>query len=335
MVTSTSISRSCWFVLVRAGSCGRRAAKRRAGWSGSVGQNRSAGLTTTGPGYVTSGYRVKPASHSALRRCSPRSGLGRSRAISPPCDDAVREADWGGAGPSVIVRRRTGRSCRRTASTGSLIGHGDGGGIGLGCLVRILVVVIVVVLVILIVVFVVAVVFIIVVFVVEIDLFSVVVVSIVFVVSVFVVSVVVAVLEVVVLQVFFQSLPRDLFLQLLVGVGVLPALITDRFILVIGVRRLVGVVVMATIGRGHGLEHRVLGCVAGHLGDRRLFGLALLGPPAPPAAARLRFATGRRCRVDGIGVQHDPAAAAVRTRRRERLDQPGSEPLAGQLDQPQ
>src|SRR5271155_3393022 len=216
MVTSSSSSGS-------AGSCGRRAAKRCAAWSGSVGQNRSAGLTTTGPGYVTSGYRVKTASHSALRRPSPRSGLERSRAISPPCDDAVREADWGGAGPSVIVRRRTGRSCRRTASTGSLIGHGDGGGIGLGCLVRVLVVVIVVVLVILIVVFVVAVVFVIVVevvfivevFVVEIDLFGVVVVSIVFVVSVFVVSVVVAVLEVVVLQVFFQSLPRDLFLQLL------------------------------------------------------------------------------------------------------------------------
>src|SRR5271156_2318757 len=135
MVTSSSSSGS-------AGSCGRRAAKRCAAWSGSVGQNRSAGLTTTGPGYVTSGYRVKPASHSALRRCSPRSGLGRSRAISPPCDDAVREADWGGAGPLVLVGRRTGRSCRGPASAGSLIRRGDGGDAGLACLVRVLVLVV-------------------------------------------------------------------------------------------------------------------------------------------------------------------------------------------------
>ena len=34
-------------------------------------------------------------------------------------------------------------------------------------------------------------------------------------------------------------------------------------------------------------------------------------------------------------MQRDPAAAAVRTRRGERLDQPGSEPLAGELHQPQ
>ena len=76
------------------------------------------------------------------------------------------------------------------------------------------------------------------------------------------------------------------------------------------------------------------GRMGGHLGHRRFLGLALLGAPAPPAAG-LGFAAGRRRGVDGIGVQHDAAAAAVRTGRGEGLDQPGPEPLASQLHQSQ
>src|ERR1700722_4185743 len=185
MVTSTSISGSAgsyWFV--RASR-----SQRCAGWSGSVGKvlvplGRPAGLTTTGQGYVTSGYRVKPAI-------------------------------------LFLVGRRTGRSCRRPASTGSLIGRGDDGDVGLGCLVRVLVVFVVfVVLVILIVIVVVAVVFFVVevvfiveVFVVEIDLFGFFFAVVFFVVSIVLVVSVVAVSEVVVVQVFFRHLQRDLLLQ--------------------------------------------------------------------------------------------------------------------------
>ena len=114
-----------------------------------------------------------------------------------------------------------------------------------------------------------------------------------------------------------------MLLDLSIGLGVFPVLLADRFIRILGGRRLVsvvGVVVMATVDCGHCLEHRMLaGRMGGHLGHLGLVGLALLGAPAP-LAARLGFATGRRRGVDGISVQRYSAAAAVRTRRRERLD---------------
>ena len=116
-----------------------------------------------------------------------------------------------------------------------------------------------------------------------------------------IVVVVVTVVEVVVLQVFFGRLPRDLLLQLLVGFGVVAVVLADRFIVIIDVCRLVGVVVMATVGRGHSLEHRMLAVrMRRHLGDRRLLGLALLGPPArrSPLDSDLRLVADVRSRRD-------------------------------------
>src|SRR5947209_18926398 len=72
MVTSTSFSQ---ILRVLAGLAG--ATQHERAWAGRgcrqllVPPGRPAGLATTGPGYVTSGYRVKPAINP------------------PPCDDAV------------------------------------------------------------------------------------------------------------------------------------------------------------------------------------------------------------------------------------------------------
>src|SRR5262249_32959896 len=159
----------------------------------------------------------------------------------------------------------------------------------------------------------------------------------VFVIVVELVVVGVFVLRVLVCVVFsvLEDLPVGVFQ---VGGGPLFGLLVDRGGFLSG---FVGFLVIAAgrRARGHRRAHRALsGRVRGPLGDGGLvgglFSLALLRSPAP-AAAGLGLAPVGRGRVDRIGVQQDPAPSAMRARRRERLDQPGSQPLAGQLHQSQ
>ena len=86
----------------------------------------------------------------------------------------------------------------------------------------------------------------------------------------------------------------------------------------------------------------------GHLDDRHLLWLLLVSPTtlaalapataaatAATAAAGFRLTAARGPGVDGISVQEDATTTAVRTRCRERFDQPGAQTLPGQLHQPQ
>src|SRR5947209_1956246 len=91
MVTSTSFSQ---ILRVLAGLAG--ATQHERAWAGRgcrqllVPPGRPAGLATTGPGYVTSGYRVKPAINP------------------PPCDDAVRRSGLLRSRASILVDGRAG-----------------------------------------------------------------------------------------------------------------------------------------------------------------------------------------------------------------------------------
>src|SRR5947209_4622167 len=91
MVTSTSFSQ---VLRVLAGLAG--ATQHERAWAGRgcrqllVPLGRPAGLATTGQGYVTSGYRVKPAINP------------------PPCDDAVRRSGLLRSRASILVDGRAG-----------------------------------------------------------------------------------------------------------------------------------------------------------------------------------------------------------------------------------
>src|SRR5271156_3823973 len=249
--------------------------------------------------------------------------------VSGPGDNWSRVRDQrlkGQTGRSVLMDRWAGRPGRGPTPAGLRGGRGDGGFavgvvgirvvgirvvavVGVIGVVAVQVVVEVEVVVLIVIVFVVILeVLIVEVLIVEVDL------------VVFIGFVFVGVVEVAILQVFFRGLTCDLLLDLSIGFGVFPVMLDDCLIDVLGALGVVGFVVVATVGRGHCLEHRMFaGSVDRHFGHCLLVGLALLGTPAP-LAARLGFATGRRRGVDGIGVQRYSAAAAVRTRRRERLD---------------
>src|SRR5271156_1242103 len=237
--------------------------------------------------------------------------------VSGPGDNWSRVRDQrlkGQTGRSVLMDRWAGRPGRGPTPAGLRGGRGDGGfavgvvGIRVVGIRVVAVVGVIGVVAVQVVVEVEVVVLIVVVLVVEVDL------------VVFIGFVFVGVVEVAILQVFFRGLTCDLLLDLSIGFGVFPVMLDDCLIDVLGALGVVGFVVVATVGRGHCLEHRMFaGSVDRHFGHCLLVGLALLGTPAP-LAARLGFATGRRRGVDGIGVQRYSAAAAVRTRRRERLD---------------
>ena len=75
--------------------------------------------------------------------------------------------------------------------------------------------------------------------------------------------------------------------------------------------------------------------VNGHPGHRRFVGTTFLAAPAAAPAAGLGLAITDGCVIDGVGVQHDAAAAALGTVGGKRLDQTGAEFLAGELHQTQ
>src|SRR5271170_7921188 len=152
--------------------------------------------------------------------------------------------------------RRAGRPGRGPAPAGS---RGRGDGCDSGYVVRVVgVIVVVAVLVVEIVVEVEILVVVVVLDVLVVEVFIVVEVDVVVVIGVVVIGVVViTVVEVAIVQVFFGGLARDLLLQLTIGFRVVAVVLVDRFIDILDVCRLVGFVVMAPVGRGHSLEHRM------------------------------------------------------------------------------
>src|SRR5580693_6747637 len=239
MVTSTSSSGS-------SGPCGRRATRGARGWSGSVGQN-----PVSGPGDNWSRVR----------------------------DQRLK----GQTGQSVLMGRWPGRPGSGPTPPGLCSGRGEDGDIrfagGVRGLIGVVDVQIVVEVEILVLVLVLIVVVLVIVVVIEVLIVKVLVlvVLILVVVEVDLVVFFIGVLEVAIVQVFFCGLTRDLLLDLSIGLGVFLVLLADQFIRIHGGRGLVSVVVMATVDRGHRLEHRMLaGRMGGHLGHRRFLGLALL-----------------------------------------------------------
>src|SRR5271155_455994 len=206
MVTSTSSSGS-------SGPCGRRATRGARGWSGSVGQN-----PVSGPGDNWSRVR----------------------------DQRLK----GQTGQSVLMGRWAGRPGSGPTPPGLCSGRGEDGDIRFAGGVRGLIgvvdvqIVVEVEILFLVLVFVLVIVLIVVVLVIEVLIVKVLVlvVLILVVVEVDLVVFFIGVLEVAIVQVFFCGLTRDLLLDLSIGLGVFLVLLADRFIRILGGRRLVSVV---------------------------------------------------------------------------------------------
>src|SRR5271163_3248171 len=186
--------------------------------------------------------------------------------VSGPGDNWSRVRDQrlkGQTGRSVLMDRWAGRPGRGPTPARLRGGRGDGGFavgvvgirvvavVGVIGVVAVQVVVEVEVVVLIVIVFVVILeVLIVEVLIVEVDL-------VVFIGVVFIGFVFVGVVEVAILQVFFRGLTCDLLLDLSIGFGVFPVMLDDCLIDVLGALGVVGFVVVATVGRGHCLEHRM------------------------------------------------------------------------------